>query len=61
MDGTAGTYRPRSESPVNTVDGQTVNDFEVKIAPDEMNGVASANGKQHLDAKDDTAKHDDER
>lgn len=59
MDGTIGTYRSRSESPVEPVDGQNLNDFEVKIAPDEMNGIPSANGK-HV-AGDDTAKNDDER
>lgn len=61
MDGTEGTYCPRSESPVNFVDGQILNDFEVKIAPDEVNGVNIANGKQHGGAGDDTAENDDER
>ncbi|KAL9972823.1 hypothetical protein ACROYT_G019202 [Oculina patagonica] len=60
MDGTVGSYRPRSESPVNFVDGQNLNDFEVKIAPDEVNGVPMANGKQHGGVGDNTAENDDE-
>ena len=54
MDGTTGKYRPRSESPVNLNDGKNLDDFEVKIAPDEINGVVPpANGK--MAAADDTA------
>lgn len=61
MEGTTGKYRPRSESPVNPVEGQNLNDFEVKIAPEETNGVPFANGKQHVGAKEDAPENVDER
>ena len=60
MEGTTGKYRPRSESPVN-VEGENLNDFEVKIAPEETNGVPYANGKQHVGAGEDSPKDVDER
>jgi len=53
MDGTTGKYRPRSDSPVNSVEGKNLNDFEVKIAPEETNGAGFANGKQHVGAGED--------
>lgn len=61
MDGTTGKYRRRSESPVNPVEGQNLNDFEVKIAPEETNGVPFANGKQHVEAGEEAPENDDER
>lgn len=59
MEGTTGRYRPRSESPVN-VEGQNLNDFEVKIAPEETNGAPFANGK-HVGAGEDSPESVDER
>ena len=44
MDGIEGAYRPRSES--NEV--KNLNDFEVKIAPDAMNGSHFTNGKANM-------------
>lgn len=63
MEGTTGRYRPRSESPVNSVEGQNLNDFEVKIAPEETetNGVPVSNGKQHVGAGEDAPENADER
>ena len=61
MEGTTGKYRLRSESPVNSVEGQNLNDFEVKIAPEETNGVPFTNGKQHVDAGKDAPENADER
>lgn len=61
MDGTIGKYRPGSESPVNSVEGQNLNDFEVKIAPEETNGAPFANGKQHVGAGEDAHENVDER
>lgn len=62
MEGTTGMYRRRSESPVNSVEGQNLNDFEVKIAPEETetNGVPVSNGK-HVGAGEDAPENADER
>ena len=61
MDGTTGKYRPRSESPVNFVEGQNLNGFEVKIAPEETNGAPFANGKQHVGDEEAAPENVDER
>lgn len=56
MDG-GSDYRPRTESPANPDDENSLNDVVVKIAPDEMNGVPYAKRA----AADDTAENNDER
>ena len=53
----------RTVSSVNPDDGNNPSDFEVKIAPDETNGVPSTSEKENMAAEDErqTAETDNER
>ena len=55
-EGKVGTYRPASDSfppPPPPYPGRNDNDFEVKIAPHQMNGEATANGTTSSNELDD--------
>ena len=55
-EGIVGTYRPTSDPlpppPPYPGDEKNLNNFEVKIAPDQMNGEAAANGMATVDEDD---------
>lgn len=62
MDGREGVYRPRSASS----EVKNMDDFEVKIAPDGMNGLPATNGlgKENMAAAEvegERADNNDER
>jgi len=55
-EGTIGRYRPTSEilpdPPPYPGDGRDLNHFEVKIAPEQMNGETHVNGMAAKDSDD---------
>ena len=66
MDGILGSEnQPSSVSSDKPNDGKNLSDFEVKIAPDETNGVPFTSEKQNTAAEDElhaaAAENNDER
>jgi len=66
MDGTSGLdpaeNQPRNKSPVKPDDGKNLSDIEVKVIPDQTNGVLDKSEKQNVAAAGDdhsTAERED--